>query len=254
MIYINNNPLNINELVNEYAANSIERQLIQSMNSSPDTYRYNSLDELRFELLLRREIANASRELNNSRFSFAVFHKSRANPMFWDRTSNGGFRLKSGVRASDAIIDIFRRGEKYATECATAMLIVYYKALLNVFGEEKFNRTVKNIYMMNWHNIDPIIGEVGVPRKVGELLIGDRAYIKNPDVDPKHPEWQGENIIVLPHGLNYGHGMGIQTVDYIIRALNSKRRRGSTRTAYLMDVAARPNFKKLASIYYSAVL
>ena len=58
---------------------------------------------------------------------FATFRKSKCNLDFWNRTDEGGFVLKDGVKASEAIHDIFANSPKYATECATAMMIVYIK-------------------------------------------------------------------------------------------------------------------------------
>ena len=78
--------------------------------------------------------------------------------------------------------------------------------------------------------------------------MGDRRYFDNPDVDPVTPEWQGENVIVLDNSLYYGHGIGIEDANDIIKSLNSNREHGSTQSAFLMDSASRPNFKKLYDI------
>lgn len=250
MIIISGDNFDISTLINDYPVGSVERQLLQKMSTSGEKYRYDSLNDLKFELRLRNELINASRALDKSKFSFATFYDSRANNKYWNRTSNGGFRLKDGVKPSDAINDIFINGNLYATECASAMVIVLYKALLNVYGEALFNKTFDKIYIMNWHSLDSKIQEFGFPKKVKELLLGDRAYFDNPDVNPRTPEWQGENVIILPDGLYYGHGVGIGNAERIIRALNSNRRRNASRSAYLMDVASRPNYKKLAKIYY----
>lgn len=249
MILLYNKPLDIDEMMSEYPEGSIERLVLWQMYEGKGKYRYESLDQLRFELLLRREIVQASRDLNKSKFAFAVFHKSRANDKYWDRTENGGFKLKEGVQPSDAIRDIFVSGRQYATECATAMVIVYYKALLEVFGESLFNTLFPEIYLMDWYLRDPLLKEVGIPRQVSDILIGDRGYFANPDVSPKTPELQGENVIVLPKDLFYGHGIGITTADNIINALNANRKRDATRSAYFMEEVSRPDFKRLAEVY-----
>ena len=235
-----------------YPENSVEAQVLNAMRGSASKYSYDSTHQLSFELLLRREIVNAAKALYKSRMGFAVFHRSRCNEKYWDRTSNGGFQLKKGAVPAAAIRDIYDNGSAYATECATAMLIVYYKAFLEVYGEERFNSLFKDIYLMNWHTADPLLKPATTPRPVPELLLGDRGYFANPDVDPQTPQWQGENVIVLPGGLYYGHGVGIHTADRIIQALNGNRREGSTKTAYLMKSAGRPDIKKLAGYYPQA--
>jgi hypothetical protein len=233
----------------EYPRNSVERQLLMTMSQSAENYRYDALGQLRFELRLRRDIVNAARDLDRSRFSFATFHKSRCNPEYWERTADGGFRLKSGARPGEAIRDIFTNGGAYATECATAMIIVYYKALLDTFGEALFDEQFPAIYLMNWHAIDPLLRAVGIPRRAQDVLLGDRKYFDNPDVNPKTPEWQGENVIVLPGGLYYGHGIGIKTAEQMVRALNANRKTDATRSAHLLDTASRPDFRQLADVY-----
>lgn len=248
MIIISNTPFEISELIGDYPPGGIESQLLEQMAKSTGSYRYDSVEQLKFELALRREIVGAAEALSRSGLRFAVFHKSKCNPDYWERTANGGFQLKSGAIPSEAIRDIFTNGRKYATECATAMVIVYYGALLKVWPEETFNRLFPSIYLMNWHRLDPLLAEVGSPQKVSDILLGDRCYFRNPQVDPKVPELQGENVIVLPKGLYYGHGVGIVTADQIIRMLNANRIENATQSAYFMEnSAARPNFKKLAN-------
>lgn len=252
MIVLSGKPFDPSDLMKEYPGNSVERELLAAMSQSNGTYAYDTLDQLKFELRLRDSIVSAAEALYKSGLSFAVFHKSRANPAYWDRTDNGGFLLKRGAEPAAAIEDIFLNGDEYATECATAMVIVYYRALLDVFGRELFNRTFPKIYLMNWHSIDPLLREIGKPKQAADILPGDRGYFSNPDVDPETPEWVGENVIVLPGALYYGHGVGIRTAREIIAALNANRRRGDARPAYFMDSVGRPDFKKLAAVYEEA--
>ena len=252
MVIVSGQPLDISTLDQEYPEKSFEKLLLSELSESTEKYLYSSLDQLKFELQLRKEIVNAAKALSNSKFSFAVFHKSECNPEFWERTFNGGFKLKKDVKPSDAINDIFTNGDQYATECATAMIIVYYKALLTIFQEELFNKEFSDIYLMNWHSIDPLLRDVGIPKKVTDILPGDRGYFSNPDVNPKTPEWQGENVIVLPDDRYYGHGIGITTADKIINALNDNRKKDATESAQFLDTVSRPNFKKIFDVYHSA--
>ena len=161
--------------------------------------------------------------------------------------------LKSGVKPSDAVRDIFENGSKYGTECATAMQIVYLKALLDVFPEETFNQMFENIYLMNWNGLSRYLRETGLMNKHTDYLPGDRRYFANPDVNPETMEWQGENTIDMGNGLYYGHGMGMHKPDVIIRELNSNRRKNAMREAYLVQAAGRPDFKRLYHLYEDAV-
>lgn len=252
MIYINDKPADTAALIKDYSENSVERAVINTLSSSDEKYVYSSLNELKFELRMRSEIVKAAHELNKSGLSFEVFRESRCNPDYWKRHNDGGFELKPDVKASDAILDIFKNGSKYGTECATAMQIVYYKALLSIFPEDAFNKMFKGIYLMNWHRVSEQLRDIGVMHREKDYLPGDRRYFANPDVDPETPEWQGENVIDMGNGLYYGHGIGIRNADAIIDALNKNRKDGAQKEAYLMDSAARPDFKKLSALFDTA--
>lgn len=248
MITIAGKPLSAEEAA-RLSTGPIEKTVVNIMMSSSSTYRYDSADQLKFELQFRREIVAMSRAQNNSGLDFAIFRKSRCNPDYWLRTPDGGFRMKSGVRASDAIRDIFKNGSEYATECATALLIVYYGALLNIYPEDLYNRTFRSIYLMNWHRIDPLLQSVGSMYRSNDYFPGDRRYFANPDVNPLTPEWQGENTFDLSGGLFYGHGIGITTADKIIYELNQNRAPNADDSARLLDSAGRPDFDNLYDIY-----
>ena len=251
MVTVSGNSFDISKIMNEYTESSIERQLLNMMSANAEEYQYDSLDTLKFELRLRKEVVNAATGLNNSEFSFAVFDQSKCNPVYWDRTDNGGFMLKNGANAGEAINDIFTNGSAYATECATAIMIVYSKALLDVFGEKLFNQQFPQIYLMDWAS-EPILKDIIEKKNISDLLIGDGGYFSNPDFDSDTPEWRGENVIVLPGLTYYGHGIGIETADQIIDALNSRRRNDAALTAYLTKTVNRLNAKKLSYIYYDS--
>ncbi|MCL2071932.1 MAG: hypothetical protein FWH07_06850 [Oscillospiraceae bacterium] len=134
-----------------------------------------------FENQLRQAICNAALELSESGMAFAVFAATKCNEGYWRRTSNGGWSLKSGVNQADAVRDIFENGWQYATECATAMAIVYYKAVLEVYGDTLFNKTFRGIYLMDWDIREPLLSKTGQMQNVPELIAGDRGYFANPD-------------------------------------------------------------------------
>lgn len=229
--------------------NSTQASVVNKMNSSDFAYEYSSADLLLFELNLRHELVSCSKILNASSFSFAIFRNVTANEVFWEITSNGGLKLLPNVSSFDAISDISKNGNLYASECATAMVIVYYMSLCNIFGKELFDKTFSKITLMNWHYLDPLLAEIGLMNPSYDFLYGDRLYFKNPDVSSKTPQWQGENVIFLDNNLYYGHGIGVLSSEKIINTLNSKRKPEPTKSAYLMELSGRPNFNRLFHVY-----
>lgn len=245
MIKILDAELQYSTLVNQYPNGSIERTILDILNKSSYEYSYDSIKQLKFELSLRKNLVTYAKVLNKSNFAFKVFRKSICNPEFWHRTEEGGFELVSEARPSDAINDIYSHSSLYGTECATAIVIIYYKALLEVYPIELFNQLFSEIYLMNWQHLDKDLG-ISTFDSVNDYLPGDCRYFKNPDVDPLTPEWQGENVYDLGNGTYYGHGIGIGSSEKIIYELNKNRVSDSKTSAYLLDSVNRPNFKYLA--------
>lgn len=137
---------------------------------------------------------------------------------------------------SIAIQDIFKNGKLYGTECATAMIIIFYKALLSLYEEETFNRLFANLLLYTWdYDQDlKLITKTG-----GDLVPGDLVYFKNPQVNPATIEWQGENTIYLGNFFFYGHGVGVKTKEEIIYALNERRVPYAFISAFLTDTITR---------------
>ena len=53
-------------------------------------------------------------------------------------------------------------GPFYAFECATAIVIIYYLALIDTIGEDKFNASFDRIILYDWHYEKlPIYTETG---------------------------------------------------------------------------------------------
>lgn len=252
MIRISGRQITPENIFNQYSLNNIQRNIVNTMAASNFRYNFVSLDQLKFELDLRMSIINASIKLNSSGLEFRVFTKTFCNTDFWTRTNEGGFLLKNNVIPNNAIDDIFRNGRRYGTECATAMVIIYYKAVLDMYPVELFNSMFSNIQLMNWHYLNKNLGINNYTNQI-DYFPGDCRYFKNPDVNPLRSYLQGENAIDLGDGTYYGHGMGITTGDDIIRILNRNRKIGATRSAYLLDSATRPNFNYLASRYYEFI-
>jgi len=221
------------------------QEIIRNLSNSRHSYIYKSDRELSFDLTLRTYIIRASKELLASNMQFRVFRRAYCNPMFWIRTRQGGFRLRPGVRPSAGIYDIFRNGQFYATECATAIVIVFYKALLDLYGYEVFDQLFnRGLYLYTW-NYDPklAIRTAEIDRPVP----GDVVYIKNPQVDPITPEWQGENTVSMGSNFYYGHGIGIRPLPEIIFHLNMHRYPFAMISAYLTNLNTRIDANEMAN-------
>lgn len=227
---------------NVWPSDRIERVILQQMQKSPIAYSYQSMEELSFELTLRKYIIESARAMYQGGSSFASFATSRCNSRYWHLTDAGGFRLKRDVKPSDALRDIFKNSSLYAFECATAIMIIFYHAVLNSMDEALFNSIFRTIYLYSWHS-DSGIGVHNI--KTRHFLPGDVAYIENPDFNPDTPWWRGENVVVLDDGMYFGHGIGIGNAEQMILALNQTRKHGSHQSAYFLDFVTRPSFKQV---------
>jgi hypothetical protein len=219
--------------------------IIQAMAESQEQFAFPTRKELGFEVRMRSQTIGAARSLQDSGAAFATFYYSTCNEKLWTLTGDGGFELNSGVRPADAIDDIFKNGELYAFECATAMMIIFYKALIESIEREKFNRLFQHIFLWDWQN-HPFF-PLRNAYHIGKGIPGDVRYFKNPQVNPQTPQWQGENAVDLSGGLFYGHGIGIIPAEQMIVELNKFRKVGATVSAFLMNQATRPDYLSLAA-------
>jgi protein-glutamine gamma-glutamyltransferase len=221
----------------------LEKEIFLLKNKSNIHYMYDSIEELKFELKLRSQIIAAARSLNSSKVGFATFKTSRCNDQYWSLTAKGGFQLKKEVLPSHAIQDIFINGHEYAFECATAIAIVLYKAVLGCISENRFNVLFADMLLWDW-NFDSDLRLISINSNK-ETYPGDILYFKNPDYSPETPQWQGESVVKLGEDLYYGHGIGIKNANEIINKLNSLRKPDSQQSAFLFEQASFPDFKYL---------
>lgn len=240
MIQLSRMPFHQNGM---WPSGSIKSMVMQRLDEDLNVYSYRSVDELSFELKLRKNIILSARAMNQSNVQFETFAKSRCNPQYWYLMNTGGFLLRDGVKPSDAIQDIYMNSSQYAFECATAKVIIYYHAALNLVGEYFFNQLFPNIYLYSWH-FDPDLGLKTI--YTNHFLPGDVVYFNNPDFHPQTPWWIGENAVVLGDGTYFGHGLGIKTAEQMVHALNQRRKPWATQSAYLTNLVTRPAFKHLA--------
>lgn len=220
-----------------------KQQILNMMTSNQEVYAYQTSDELKFDVQTRVNLILSCIELLNSGLQFRTFKQSYCNSVFWERTELGGFQLKKGKLPSFGIRDIFANGTKYGTECATAMIVIIYKALLDLYTEDTFNQLFSNLLLYTWdYDKDLKL----ITKNGREVIPGDLVYFKNPQVNPDTMEWQGENSIYLGDDLYYGHGVGVKTEKQIIHNLNSRRFPGAFLSAYLSDLMTRINYRAMS--------
>jgi protein-glutamine gamma-glutamyltransferase len=162
--------------------------------------------------------------------------------------------LKSGVRPSEALKDIFETPDKYAFECATALVALRYKAMMELIGEKDFDRIAGDLRIGPWDQENDaarlwkVRGEAADGSKIAaspetvkkDLKPGDYTYFKNWSVSLAGYKagWQGENVIFLGDGMYYGHPFGVISGKEIVDYLNEHRRTGNVKSASLLDLRA----------------
>lgn len=241
MILINQELMHVSQLDHGFFSKE-KMKIIELMGKYSRVYHYHSIRQLEFELEMRIQIIRAAELLSKSGAKFSTFSTSNCNENYWLRTEQGAFFLKPQVMPQTAIEDIFVNGDKYAFECATAIVIVFYKAVLETIDNQEFNRLFTDLFLYDWQHEQDLDLRID---KGTDFLPGDCVYFKNPEFDPRTPWWQGENAIVVDKDLYYGHGIGIQTGEIITQFLNSKRKNGAVQSAFLLNEITRINLDKL---------
>lgn len=243
MIVVDNKIVNASFVNDEDKNDPLAQDILRTLMRSKDSNIYKSNRELSFDISLRKSIVNASKLMSVSGMQFQTFRRAYCNPMFWIRTPQGGFLVRPGVRPSDAINDIFRFGRFYATECATAIIIIFYKALLDLYGYNVFDQLFDGIYLFTW-NYDSNLAVKSTDIDIASP--GDVVYFKNPQVDPFTPEWQGENTVVMGNNYYFGHGIGIKSSQEIIFHLNHHRFPFAMISAFLTKLTTRIDANEMA--------
>ncbi|RSL33688.1 protein-glutamine gamma-glutamyltransferase [Salibacterium salarium] len=227
---------------NDWPPDSIEFDIFERLKDDSAMHAYRSSNALTFDINIRKHITLSAKALNESRATFELFTATRANKEYWEITNAGGIRLRYGVEPSRGIQDIFDNSDLYGFECATAMVIIFYHAALQVIGSRIFNELFPNIYLYSWH-FDSDFGLESV--RTHYFIPGDVVYFNNPDFNVQSPQWRGENAVVLDNDTYFGHGIGIQTEAEMIDILNELRNPDSTQSAYLTNVVTRTDNEHL---------
>lgn len=207
-------------------------------------------EALRDRVKIGAAMVGACEDMDGAKHRFALIKDHAFNPAFWEPRGGGSFALKAGVKPSDAVKDMFANPDQYQFECATALVIVHYKAMLDLLGPKDFDAACANLQMGPWvyestmsthWKIDGSGSTEATAARREALRGGDYTYIRNWEVSDQGRDagWQGENVIALGNGQYYGHPFGIATEDHIVNYLNGHRNAGSTRSASMLDLQAR---------------
>ncbi|MFS8631069.1 MAG: protein-glutamine gamma-glutamyltransferase [Bacillales bacterium] len=213
------------------------KEIFASLRDNDAYYYYHSFRELAFDIFLRENIIQAAERLSKAGIEFNVFSQSRFHSRFWNKTPRG-YVLKPGAMPDEAVSDIFTNGREYAFECSTAMVVVFYYAVLLSIGPRHFNRLFQNLLVWNW-NYDE---NLKIITKSGrDYIPGDVVYFHNPDF--QNPVWIGENAVYMGNDMYYGHDIGIVAKKEMIEALNQLRKPGAKRSAYMLPQHSRLDFR-----------
>lgn len=211
----------------------VEANIYKELQTSMEPHYFHSWRHLFFELRLRKNIMEAAKKLDASGAVFRVFNESSFNPFYWTKTRSG-YRLKPNVSPAEAIKDIFENGQEYGFECSTAIVIIYYYAVLQSIQLDAFNYLFQGLLVWDWSYDE----DLRIITKVGTNFIpGDVLYFYNPDY--MYPVWIGENTVYLGDNMYFGHGIGIKTKEEMIAALNSLRKPNAKKSAHLLSQHSR---------------
>lgn len=221
-----------------------QEKIFRELQKSPFPHYYQFPRELLFELLLRENIIKAARKLSKSGAEFSIFGTSKFNPVYWTKTMRG-YALNRNVESDDAIEDIFNNGKEYSFECSTAIVILYYYAVLQSINRNAFLHLFPNLLVWDWSYDDDLRI---ITREGNEFIPGDVVYFNNPDY--AHPAWIGANTVLLENDEYFGHGLEIGTKKEIIKQLDTLRTENATRSAYLLSQYSRLDFNYLGQFAY----
>lgn len=200
-------------------------------------------------LAFRQRIVQAAKDLAASGASFSGSQQTdRVNRELWTMGYGGKMQVRKFLpngeigKPSAALRDIFAQGQLYGFECATAMMVIYHKAILDHIGDDAFDRHFSEPRLLSFFRWSIEDDDFSPLKRVQEdpklsakpPVPGSHYYFKNPDASPANSAFGGENTIYLGNDQWYAHGVVgssgtyIVTTDEIIATLSSLRSPGAT--------------------------
>lgn len=184
-----------------------------------------ALGEEMYDVKYRTSVVENSNAMNDRMHDGSVgfsgnMENQKFNNQYWEQTHLDGkqyWKVKDGVKASDAVSDIFKKqnGQKYDMDCAASINMVLLKSKLDTIGAEDFDKQYDNMTVRGWSTwngqpgggnaswdvnggLDHVSGDRNnLNGSVDNLQIGDYAYFTNPNVPQGAGAAQGENAIYM---------------------------------------------------------
>ncbi len=190
-------------------------------------------------------VVNAAKKLAQAKTRFCSPWYMRFNPSFWELYKGDHYIVKEGQSPSAALLDIFNnKAFTPCHECSTAIIIIFYRAILDLIGNEHFDRVFDQsdirkkliIGPMAYGRISNYITSIGAGNRratssqAANFKPGSYGYVRNwshyNSESTYDDGWQGENIIFLGDGFVFGHPFGIEKLSTVIDGVDSHRREG----------------------------
>jgi protein-glutamine gamma-glutamyltransferase len=179
------------------------------------------------DIAFRAHVVQASKDLAASGASFSPSHETdKVNKELWTLGYGGRMQVRKWLpdgeigKPSTALRDIFQNGRQYGFECATAMMVIYHKAILDHVGDEAFDKMFsepRNLAFFRWdiEDTDFVDAKKLVHRPM-PLQPGTHYYFENPDAAPENSAFRGENVLYLGDGQFYAHGIVGDSGTYLV--------------------------------------
>jgi protein-glutamine gamma-glutamyltransferase len=197
------------------------------------------------EIAFRARVVTAAKDLAASGASFSgSADGDRVNQKLWTMGFGGRMQVRKFLeggelgKPSAALRDIFDNGHQYGFECATAMMVIYHKAILDHVGDDAFDAMFtepRNLAFFRWSiEDDDFLDVKKLVHKPTPLMPGSHYYYTNPDASPENSAFSGENVLYLGDGQFYAHGIVGSSGTYLVTeadimdTLSALRRSGST--------------------------
>jgi hypothetical protein len=221
------------------------------------------------DLVFRQRVVEAAHDLAAGGAQFSPSHQSdKVNSALWTMGYGGKIQARKFLpndqlgKPSAALQDIFDNGNAYAFECATAMMVIYHKAILDHIGADKFDALFSQPRMLSffrWSIEDEDYTKVKKLVEDDKIIKqppkpGAHYYFLNPDASDENSAFGGENVLYLGDGTYYAHGIVgdsgsyIVTEDEIMATLSALRKPGATTKPHRIGLELEMDALKVAKL------